>query len=125
MSGSNDHKGKVELISGRLLYSEYQLWPLHALTSQQSNGATHTGHFTLNIQNPPSTSTLIHVGYRDSPDVAQRKKCAFQEMNPGYQAGSEALQMPDLPLTDQYYNRYREFKFFINSVQILHLVDLF
>jgi len=25
MSGSNDHKGKVELISGRLLYSEYQL----------------------------------------------------------------------------------------------------
>jgi len=55
MSGSNDHNGKVEHISGRPLYSEYQFWPLHALTSQQSNGASHTGHFTLNKQNPLST----------------------------------------------------------------------
>jgi len=100
MSGSNDHNGKVEHISGRPLYSEYQFWPLHALTSQQSNGASHTGHFTLNKQNPLSTWTLIHMGHRDSPDVAERKKSAFQKLNPGYQAGSEAFHMPDHSVTD-------------------------
>jgi len=40
------------------------------------------------------------MGHRDSPDVAQRKKFAFQELNPGYQAGSEALHMPDHSITD-------------------------
>jgi len=37
------------------------------------------------------------VGHRDSPDMAQRKKFAFQELKPGYEASSEALYAPDLP----------------------------
>jgi len=40
------------------------------------------------------------MGHRDSPDVAERKKSAFQKLNPGYQAGSEAFHMPDHSVTD-------------------------